>query len=219
MSYSFATPWTVGCQAPLSMGFPRQEYGSGLPFPSPEDLPNPGIEPHLLHCRQILYHWVIREASMALWEKKTFSQRSPGESLRPPHSRTELRGPHLPITTKPAPNWGVGLLWLIWTNRDVLISLGAHHLLSTLPELISEQNKSACKGKMAAVQPASIWNQRVNSHSLNKYDLWHLHGFWISGMKILYEQDLVLAIAWDHAEQIHGWGAREGHRRHSEVPA
>ena len=41
----FATLWTVACQAPLSMGFPRQEYWSGLPFPSPGDLLNPGIEP------------------------------------------------------------------------------------------------------------------------------------------------------------------------------
>ena len=41
----FATPWTVAHQAPLSMGFSRQEYWSGLPFPSPGDLPNPGIEP------------------------------------------------------------------------------------------------------------------------------------------------------------------------------
>ena len=40
-----ATPWTVACQAPLSMGFSRQEYWSGLPFPSPGDLSNPGIEP------------------------------------------------------------------------------------------------------------------------------------------------------------------------------
>ena len=38
------TPWTVACQAPLSMGFSRQEYWSGLPFPSPGDLPNPGIK-------------------------------------------------------------------------------------------------------------------------------------------------------------------------------
>ena len=43
MSDFFATPWTVVCQAPLSMGFPRQEYWSGLPFPSQEDLPDPGI--------------------------------------------------------------------------------------------------------------------------------------------------------------------------------
>ena len=41
----FATLWTVAQQAPLSMGFSRQEYWSGLPFPSPGDLPNPGIEP------------------------------------------------------------------------------------------------------------------------------------------------------------------------------
>ena len=41
----FATPWTVAHQAPPSMGFTRQEYWSGLPFPSPGDRPNPGIEP------------------------------------------------------------------------------------------------------------------------------------------------------------------------------
>ena len=41
----FATPWTVARQAPLSLVFSRQEYWSGLPFPSPEDLPNPGIKP------------------------------------------------------------------------------------------------------------------------------------------------------------------------------
>ena len=40
-----ATPWTVAPQAPLPMGFSRQEYWSGLPFPSPGDLPDPGIEP------------------------------------------------------------------------------------------------------------------------------------------------------------------------------
>ena len=39
------TPWIVACQAPLSMEFSRQEYWNGLPFPIPEDLPNPGIEP------------------------------------------------------------------------------------------------------------------------------------------------------------------------------
>ena len=39
------TPWTIARQAPLSMGFSRQGYWSGLPFPPPGDLPNPGIEP------------------------------------------------------------------------------------------------------------------------------------------------------------------------------
>ena len=42
---ALAILWTIACQAPLSMGFPRQEYWSGLPFPSPGDLPRPGIEP------------------------------------------------------------------------------------------------------------------------------------------------------------------------------
>ena len=41
----FVTPWTVACQASLSMEFSRHEYWSGLPFPSPGALPDPGIEP------------------------------------------------------------------------------------------------------------------------------------------------------------------------------
>ena len=44
MSDSFVTPWTVAHQAPLSMGFARQEHWSGLPFPSPGDLPDPAIK-------------------------------------------------------------------------------------------------------------------------------------------------------------------------------
>ena len=61
---SFATPWTVARQNPLSMGFPRQEYWSGLPFPPPRNRPDPGIEPAspALAHRQILYHWATREA-------------------------------------------------------------------------------------------------------------------------------------------------------------
>ena len=43
----FVTPWTVAHQVPPSMEFSRQEYWSGLPFPSPGDLPDPGIEPRL----------------------------------------------------------------------------------------------------------------------------------------------------------------------------
>ena len=39
------TPWTLACQTPLSLEFSREEYRSGLPFPTPGDLPNPGIEP------------------------------------------------------------------------------------------------------------------------------------------------------------------------------
>ena len=48
----FATPWTVAHQAPLSMGFPRQEYWTSVPFPFPGDL----LDPRLLLGRWILYH-------------------------------------------------------------------------------------------------------------------------------------------------------------------
>ena len=45
----FATLWTVAHHTPLSMGFSRQEYWSGVPFPPPEDLPDQGLNLHLLH--------------------------------------------------------------------------------------------------------------------------------------------------------------------------
>ena len=62
-----ATPWTVACRAPLSMGFPRQEYWNGLPFPSPGNLPNPESNPGLLHYRQILYQLSYQGSP---WEKE-----------------------------------------------------------------------------------------------------------------------------------------------------
>ena len=58
---SFVIPWTVACEAPLSMGFSRQEYKSGLPFPSPGDLPDPKIK---------LVSYISRQAfhPSATWE-------------------------------------------------------------------------------------------------------------------------------------------------------
>ena len=62
------TPWTIAYQVPLSMGFSRQEYWSWLPFPSPGDLPHPGIKSlSLVHCRWILYHGGIGEAPESLF--------------------------------------------------------------------------------------------------------------------------------------------------------
>ena len=54
---TLVTPWIIICQAPLSMGFCRQEYWSGLPFSSPEDLPE--LNSGLLHCQLILYLWIL----------------------------------------------------------------------------------------------------------------------------------------------------------------
>ena len=58
---TLVTPWTAAHHTSLSMGFPRQEYQSGLPFPSSEGLPIQRSNPCLLHCRQIYYQWT-REA-------------------------------------------------------------------------------------------------------------------------------------------------------------
>ena len=64
---TLSTLWTVACQAPLSTGFSRQEYWSGLPFPFQGDLPNPGIEPYnLLHCGQILYQLTYKGSPIAI---------------------------------------------------------------------------------------------------------------------------------------------------------
>ena len=63
--WPFATLWTVAPQVPLSM----QEYWSGLPCPSPGDLPNQGLNLQLLHCRWILYLWATWETPItSLWE-------------------------------------------------------------------------------------------------------------------------------------------------------
>ena len=108
----FVTPWIVTHQAPLPMGFPRQEYWSGLPFPSPGDHPNPGIKPESpgLTCfKQSLYLWATREAPLTgvvtvqveVWSWERFDKRdilllelkSTGASSaeRPESSRSGIR--------------------------------------------------------------------------------------------------------------------------------
>ena len=72
-SWLFATLWTVACQAHLSMEFSRQAYPSGLPFPSPADLPNPGLP----NFRQILYQLSHQGSPRILeWVAYPFSNRS-----------------------------------------------------------------------------------------------------------------------------------------------
>ena len=60
------TLWTVAHQVPLSMEFSRQEYWSQLPCPPPGGRLDPGIDPSLLHCRQILYHLSYQFSSVQL---------------------------------------------------------------------------------------------------------------------------------------------------------
>ena len=63
----FAIPWTIACQSPLSMGFSRQEYWSGLLCPPPGDLPKPGIKTACLY----LLHWQKRFTNSTNWNSKT----------------------------------------------------------------------------------------------------------------------------------------------------
>ena len=88
MSDSFATPWTIARQAPLSMGFPRQEYWSGLPFPSLGGLPDPGIEP---------VSPALQVNSLPLSHQESPKSRVPG--LRPPpcQFRTALKVSPTPL--------------------------------------------------------------------------------------------------------------------------
>ena len=80
----FATPWTVAHQAPPSMEFSRQEYWSGLPFPSPGDLPNPGIEP----------------SSPTLWADALLSSQPPGSILSWRNSKNGKCGIPVPFPLK-----------------------------------------------------------------------------------------------------------------------
>ena len=81
MSNSFVTPWTVACQAPLSLGFPRQETGMGCHFLLQGIFLTQGSNPCLLIGRQILYHW-------ATWEAQT--QGEYPQSIC--HSNTKVAG-------------------------------------------------------------------------------------------------------------------------------
>ena len=78
---SFVSPWTVASQAPLSMRYPRQEYWSGLPFPSPGDLPDAGIEPDSSYADR----WILftREAQHNLhWHENRCQKTTLGPQIK-----------------------------------------------------------------------------------------------------------------------------------------
>ena len=80
----FATPWTVACQAPLSMGFSRREHWGGLPFPSPEDLPGPGIKLGAPVLQADFFtDWAMREVCVEGGKAKGIEGKVPGSLLTP----------------------------------------------------------------------------------------------------------------------------------------
>ena len=128
MSDSLRPPGTVACQAPLSMGFSRQEYwsGFGLPFPPPGDVLNP--DPCLLHCRQILYH------GATTWRR--------GVAKSTPVRR-------LPTASRPC--WAASTVWLIFSPLSLPKgdrgNSGAGHMLrdAMLKQSKGAQGGSSCK--------------------------------------------------------------------------
>ena len=108
-----ATPWTAAHQAPQSVGFSRQEYWSGLPFPSPGDLPNPGIEPESpalqadaslsepparLFSKSVI---LSRGSNLSPYDRKRYTPRSPKRLL---HSGVD----EVPYLSLGAPFWSLG---------------------------------------------------------------------------------------------------------------
>ena len=108
-----AIPWTVAHQAPQSVGFSRQEYWSGLPFPSPGDLPNPGIQPESpalqadaslsepparLFSKSVI---LSRGSNLSPYDRKRYTPRSPKRLL---HSGVD----EVPYLSLGAPFWSLG---------------------------------------------------------------------------------------------------------------
>ena len=138
------------------MGFLRQEYWSGLPFPSPGDLPNPRIRsnPHL-HCRWILYHWATREARYITCPDSNLKSSFPDLSkvAKYPEPLSQLRaGMYRMENTKETKHRG-------WLNRNASYlychTVKIHHLHWT----VSFQNRT------------KLWRKQDEKANTNYLDL------------------------------------------------
>ena len=99
----FVTPWTVARQAPLSIGFPRQEYWSGSPFPSPGIFPTQGSKSPLLR----LLHWQVGSLPLAPPENVLMSLRSPAQAFLPLRKGNRQGG----TCCLPCTLWRLGCCW------------------------------------------------------------------------------------------------------------
>ena len=146
----FATPWTVAYQAPPSMGFSGQRYWSGLPFPSPEDLPDPGIKPRsTCTAWRRCTLWAIREAR--LQKRRNNLRSAPGFTI-------SLKGPGwispqvllwLVCISSPYKDWE----WIKWCNSrnnklwKILKEMGIpDHLTCLLRNLYAGQEATVRTG-------------------------------------------------------------------------
>ena len=142
VSSSFIAPWNVAHQAPLSMEFPRQEHWSGLPFPPPRYLHDPGVEPTSLTLTGRFFTTEPPEKSQPTEASLIFQ--SPGSMLLPyssPHTASPLPG--TPILVPSA----VGIIpkWLVapfsaFLPSSSLILASVHPCVCQLPALASADN-------------------------------------------------------------------------------
>ena len=91
LSQTLCNPWTVALQAPLSMGFSRQEYWSGLPCPPSDDLPNPGIEPMSLVSPELASRFFTTSTTWAAHALITRSINSQKQQLEQKAAQTLRR--------------------------------------------------------------------------------------------------------------------------------
>ena len=158
----FSTTWTVIRQAPLSMVFLRQEYWSGVPFPSPADLPNPRIRsnPHL-HCRWILYHWATREAHYITWWNSKSSFPDLSKAAKYPEPLSQLRaGMYRMENAKETKHRG----WLKRNASYLYCHTGKiYHLHWTVSWVLFKTGQNSEGSKMKKwIQITLIWAKSVN---------------------------------------------------------
>ena len=141
---SFATPGALACQSPLSIGFPRQEYWSGWPFPSPGDLPHPGIKPVSPALEGKFFTTVPRGKPFNFLPLSKFSlsanSHQPYSRHRPTHTHTSLNH------QQKCPG-----------SNQIMIS---HLVLSSWPQRLCFQMQTFRLPKSFASKPGSLTKTR-----------------------------------------------------------
>ena len=149
----FATPWTVAHQAPPSKEFSRQEYWSALPFPSPGDLPDPGIEPGSPSSRRHFAVWGTREA-LTKWSMSERERLIPYDFHCQPKTwyMGFPAGPVVKNTPWNAGDTGLsptpGRSHMLWGNKTRV----PHLLKPTLPTAYASQQENPPQWKARALQ-------------------------------------------------------------------
>ena len=181
----FAILWTVACQAPLSVGFSRQEYWSGLPFPSPGDIPEPGIEPVSLTSPALAGGFFITSAT---WE----------DSLCLNNNKTYILNQYLPTFNSrlvwPREPWALSSvlstieeLWECLTSflpfsPFLSLSLTVTSLICSRCSSVSQQPHCLCLSVYAGIVPLP---KELSKHSFphavplleagDEVTVWHQH--------------------------------------------